>query len=44
MLEEAFEFFCHTKVSFLYDEQKIAFDNESNDGFVYLTEENFLDF
>ena len=43
-LEEAFEFFCHTKVSFLYDEQKIAFNNESNGGFVYLSEENFLDF
>lgn len=43
---EAFEFFCHTKVTFLYMEKKIALGeyDKNSDNNVYLLEEEYFDF
>ena len=52
LLYDAFKFFCHTEVSFLFEERKIVIGNiqdlvqtiESLNQLAYLSEDNFFDF
>ena len=52
LLKEAFKFFCHTDIGFLFEEKKIIIGNieglvqtiDNLDQLLYLTEEDFFDF
>ena len=52
LLREAFKFFCHTDIGFLFEERKIIIGNveelvqniKTIDELVYLTEKDFFDF